>query len=473
MNKSHNWELLCLRRLIARVLNKAHFFRHAFHFGTITGMTFRKHILFNRYGFFWGLAVLLIAACASSPTPQPEAVAQSVLVVPTLTPFQPQSDAALNPTLKPMTLQIEPTYTPYPTKYVAVENLPTPIMVIPAPDAGLPDFSLLNTNNPLTGLPVSDPSLLERRPMVIKIANSPDYIRPQSGLTLADVVYEYYIEWGDTRFIAVLYGNDSTMVGPVRSGRYFDEHVARMYNAFLVFKGADPRELSYLKDSTLNDFLVIVYSNGSVCPPVVIGPERRDSYNNAFFNTTKWAACAIRKGIDNSKPSLRGGFFTEQVAQGSGLNATHIYSFFSNYSYNYWDYDPATHKYFRYQEANDMVAKKPEAYAPLSDAQTGLPVTTDNVVVLFVPYTFENKYDAHDEVYHIDLLASGNAYVFRDGFATPAIWNRTDENQPLLLTTLTGNPIYLRPGRTFYEVMGVNSTYSQNGTDWHFTFQTP
>ena len=45
-----------------------------------------------------------------------------------------------------------------------------------------------------------------------------------------------------------------------------------------------------------------------------------------------------------------------------------------------------------------MVSKKPEAYAPLSDAQTGLPVTTDNVVVLFVPYIFANQYDAHDEV---------------------------------------------------------------------------
>jgi hypothetical protein len=205
----------------------------------------------------------------------------------------------------------------------------------------------------------------------------------------------------------------------------------------------------------------------------VVGPERRDSYNNAFFNTSKWAACAIRNGIDNSKQSLRGGFFTEQVAQGTALDATRIYSLFSKYSYNYWDYDATTHKYFRYQEANDMVGNKVEAYEPLSDAQTGLPVTADNVVVLFVPYTFENQYDAHDEVYHIDLLASGNAYVFRDGVATPAIWNRTDENQPLLLTTLTGNPIYLRPGRTFYEVMGVNSTYTQDGEDWHFVFQTP
>jgi hypothetical protein len=345
-------------------------------------------------------------------------------------------------------------------------------MVIPTPGGGIPDFSALNTNSPLTGLPVSDPSLLNRRPMAIKIANSPDYVRPQSGLTLADVVYEYYIEWGDTRFIAVMYGNDSPMVGPVRSGRYFDEHIARMYNAFLMFKGADPRELSYLENSTLNDFLVIVYTQDSVCPPVKLGPERRDSYNNAFVNTAKWAFCAAKRGIDNSRQALRGGFFTEYVAAGD-LSATRIFSFFSNYSYNYWDYDAATHKYFRYQEANDIVGKKSESYAPLSDAQTGLPVTADNVVVLFVPYTFGNQFDAHDEVYHIDLVDSGNAYVFRDGFATPAIWNRTDVNQPLLLTTLSGNPIYLRPGNTFYEVMGVTSTYKQDGTDWHFVFNTP
>ena len=412
---------------------------------------------------------MVIASCASSPSPAPESVILSVL--PTLTPFQPQSDAQANPASMPATPQVEPTYTPYPTKYVVVENLPTPALVLPTPNGEMPSFNSLNTNNPLTGLPVSDPSLLDRRPMVIKVANAPDTIRPQSGLTLADVVYEYYIEWGDTRFIAVMYGNDSSMVGPVRSGRYFDEHVARMYNAFLVFKFADPREYSYLKNSTLNEFLVVPGS--ASCPPFLFGPEKRDDYNNFFFNTTKWAACAARTGLDNSKQTLRGGFFTEQVARGSTLDATRIYSYFSRYSYNYWDYDAATHKYFRYQEANDIVGKNVEAYAPLSDAQTGLPVTADNVVVLFVPYTFENQYDADDEVYHIDLIASGNAYVFRDGYSTPAIWNRTDENQPLLLTTLTGNPIYLRPGRTFYEVLGVNSSHTQEGTGWRFVFQTP
>ncbi len=434
-------------------------------------MTFRQHNTAGRGNVLWILTAILVASCASpSPSSIPDAIAQAVPAVATLTPFQPQPPTAINPALKPMAPQIEPTYTPYPTKFVNSENLPTPVLVAPTSDSGITDYASLDTNNPLTGLPVSDPSLLNRRPMVIKVANAPDYIRPQSGLTLADVVYEYYIEWGDTRFIAVMYGNDSPMVGPVRSGRYFDEHVARMYNAFLMFKFADPREYSYLQNSTLNEFLVVP-GNGP-CPPYVFGPEKRDDYNNFFFNTAKWANCAARMGFDNSKQNLRGGFFADFVVE-TDLLAARIYSFFSKYSYNYWEYDPTIHKYFRYQEANDIVEKKSEAYAPLSDAQTGLPVTAENVVVLLVPYTFENQFDAHDEVYHIDLIDSGNAYVFRDGYATPAIWRRTDEDQPLLLTTLTGTPIYLRPGRTFYEVMGVTSTYTQDNADWRFVFSTP
>jgi len=356
-------------------------------------------------------------------------------------------------------------HSPYPTRFVRPETLPVPVEIVPPSQA-----AALNIYNPLTGLPVSDPSFLQHRPLAIKIANSPDYVRPQSGLTLADVVFEYYIEWGDTRFIGIFYSNHPAMVGPVRSGRYFDEHVMRMYHAFLVFKSADPRELSYLQGGDLKDYLVIVGFGG--CSPYFTGPYVRDSYNNQFFNSTKWAACALKKGVDNSAQVINGGFFTEDAPE-SAISVTRIYSSYSIYSYNYWDYDPVTYKYFRYQEANDILRGKPEAYTPLSDAQTGLPVTAENVVTLFVPYIYANSYNAHDQVFNIDLVDYGNAYVFRDGVVIPAVWHRTYQDQPILLTTPDGDPIYLRPGRTFYEVMGVNSTTTQNGSDWRFVFKTP
>ncbi|MBI5945263.1 MAG: DUF3048 domain-containing protein [Chloroflexi bacterium] len=408
----------------------------------------------------WILTFSLISSCASSPNLTPAAVSLSVIA--TLTPFQPQPGLTIDPNLNP---QIGPTFTPYPTRYIPPQGISTPVAVLPQTDG-----SLLNINNPLTGLPVSDAAFLQRRPLAIKIANAPDYVRPQSGLTLADVIYEYYIEWGDTRFIAVFYSNNPAMVGPVRSGRYFDEHVTRMYHAFLVFKSADPRELSYLQGSDLKDFLVIVGFGG--CSPYFTGPYHRDSYNNQFFNSTKWADCAEKKGVDNSPQALSGGFFAEDVPE-STQKASRIFSYYSEYNYNFWEYDPATHQYFRYQESQDMVNGKAEAYALLSDAQTGLPVTAANVVTLFVPHIYANTFNAHDQVFNIDLIDFGNAYVFRDGSAIPAMWQRVHEDQPLLLTTLEGEPIYLRPGRTAFQVLGVNSTHTQSGEDWRFVFQTP
>lgn len=415
------------------------------------------------------LSLLLTIACSTTPTPDalplPPTVEPAPVLgeaFPTPTPFQPMD--APNPYLAPPTSQPAPTFTPYPTQYVQPQGMSVPVEIVPSVE------NTASITNPLTGLLASDPTFLERRPIAIKVGNSPDYVRPQSGLTLADVVYEYYIEWGDTRFIAVFYGNHPERVGPVRSGRYFDEHITRMYHAFFFFKGADKREMDYFRSLDISDFMIITgFGN---CPPFFVGPYKRDAYNNVFFDLTRWAACAARRGLDNSPQEIKGGFFSEE-APPSALSISRIYSYYSVYNYNFWEYDPAQGLYVRYQESQDMVDGKAEAYAPLRDDLTKLPVTASNVVVLFAPHVFINNNQAEDEIYRIDLIDYGNAYVFRDGVAVPARWVRPERDQPFMLTTLDGDPLYLKPGQTFYQVMGATSSYQLNGSEWRFVFQTP
>ena len=77
------------------------------------------------------------------------------------------------------------------------------------------------------------------------------------GSTQADTVYEYYIEWLNTRFIGVFYGDNAKQIGPVRSGRYFDEHITRMYHGYYVFNYADPREFNYFLGGDLEKFVVV------------------------------------------------------------------------------------------------------------------------------------------------------------------------------------------------------------------------
>src|SRR5574341_876213 len=116
---------------------------------------------------------------------------------------------------------------------------------------------------------------------------------------------------------------------------------------------------------------------------------------------------------------------------------------------------------------------KPESYAPLMDELTKQQVQADNVIELFVSHTFAKEFEQEDEVYHINLIDSGNAFVFRDGYVFPAHWMRTDIDQPLLITGLSGTPIYLKPGVTFYQVIGETSSDWSDGTDWHFDFHAP
>jgi len=109
----------------------------------------------------------------------------SAFGIPTPTPFQPGPENASD------SLYADAAPTPLSLPTVSLPTVPptdTPIPTIP-PTATVPPVI-----NPLTGLPQADPSLLERRPMAIKIANYTRYVRPQSGLTLADQVFEYYIE---------------------------------------------------------------------------------------------------------------------------------------------------------------------------------------------------------------------------------------------------------------------------------------
>ena len=66
--------------------------------------------------------------------------------------------------------------------------------------------SPLQTLNPLTGLPVADPSLLQLPALLVSISHFPVNARPQAGLSFAPYVFEIYITEGATRFLTTFYG---------------------------------------------------------------------------------------------------------------------------------------------------------------------------------------------------------------------------------------------------------------------------
>jgi hypothetical protein len=72
--------------------------------------------------------------------------------------------------------------------------------------------------NPLTGLPVTDASLLDLPALLVSISHFPVTARPQAGLSFAPYVFEVYITEGATRFLATFYGEFPVPEAPVTGG---------------------------------------------------------------------------------------------------------------------------------------------------------------------------------------------------------------------------------------------------------------
>ncbi len=392
------------------------------------------------------IVTLTIAACGPQATPVPTAEATRPPATATVPPTSTATPTEVPPS--PTPTAIPPTATPAP-KAVGPDNFPPGV-------------------DPLTGLPVSDPALLERRPMAVKISNDPRAMRPQWGLNEADIVYEYYAELGRTRFIGVFYGQDGEQVGPIRSARLFDAHIVRMYKAALAFVSADFRVLDYLFSAEFADRLVSEYPAG--CPPMCrVDPQ---GWNHVLTNTSDLSKYLTEQGIDNSRQNL-GGMYFDPAPPPGGQQADRINVRYSMSFYGQWDYDPASGRYIRSQDTAEAQTPADEQYAVLTDRVDGQPVQADNVVVLFVPHEYWFK-QGRTEIFDIQLNGFGKAYVFRDGQVYEVSWGRNAAGQVLSLFYPDGSRFPLKPGRTFYQVVGASSQVSQPAEGvWRFLFWLP
>jgi hypothetical protein len=350
----------------------------------------------------------------------------------------------------------------------SVTPAPTESNIYLTPTPGYPEDGFGPTNfpidiNPLTGLS-TDPAKLDRRPMLIKVSNLPRDVRPQSGLSRADIVYEYYTEEGTTRFIAIYYGQDAEQVGSIRSARFFDEHIIRMYRGLFVFGSGDERVRERLYNSIFADRLIVEWQ--VECPALC----RPDPVTNYLMADTSALHDYVREsGISDQKQNLDGMHFQMQVPEG-GQPAGRVYAWYSAVIYNRWDYDPPSGRYYRYVDVENALEGQPEVYKPLRDALGDIPIAADNMVVLMMPHEF---FSISPEIVEMQFYESGPAYAFRDGQSYELEWVRENEVGLYSLYTKAGEMYPFKPGTTWFEVMGVSTAIKQNEKDWRFEMRFP
>ena len=382
-------------------------------------------------------AVLLISGCTQS-APRDLSDLEETAVVQTLT--------AMAPTLPP------PTETPTPTATSTPTPTPTKVTSL-GPDNFPADV------NPLTGLQVEDPSLLERRPVIVKVANYPAVGRPHAGLSYADIVLEYYIGEGSNRFAALYYGQDASKIGPVRSGRLVDPELARMYQAVLAFSGANEENvLPRIYDLLGNRIL----TEGN-CPGLC-----RDDYTvvGVFANSADVTTTLAARGVTQSKPDLTGMLFDTKLPSG-GRKAEKATLFYNYLDKGDWVYDESSGKYLRWIEnANNY-----EQMIPLVDRLNNEQLAFSNVIMAYATYT-EYSSVLHD-IAVWDNTSGMKAVVFRDGQAYDVTWKASSQEKPIQFFDAQGNLFPLKPGNTWINLIGSSSNLEVSNAEWLFTFRMP
>ncbi|HEX9018037.1 MAG TPA: DUF3048 domain-containing protein [Anaerolineaceae bacterium] len=382
---------------------------------------------------------------------------------------------------------IAPTHTPLPS--ATATETPVPVTATPTsspttayPVAGRGPSGFASGVDPLTGLEVKDPNLLNRRPIVIKVENIPREHRPQWGLSLADLVFEYYTEFGATRFAAVFYGNDAQQVGPIRSGRFFDTNVVQMYKAIFVYGSAYQAVQQRFFNSDFAKRLIL--ETNQSCPALCrYDPTGQDLL---VANTVAMQDYVKSRGVDNSVQNLDGMLFKQPAPANATSSANQVYVRYSGAIYNRWDYDPTSGRYLRFADKENDVNRNHEVYAQLTDRLTGNPIAVENVVTLCVPHQyFVKRTDA--EVLDIIMNpgtpsykgcdgktykgGSGVAYVARDGQMFTVTWQRSKLDSVVTLVNADGSLFPFKPGQTWFEVIGASSTVASKDGAWHFVHQ--
>ncbi len=277
---------------------------------------------------------------------------------------------------------------------------------------------------PLTGLPVNDEDELDRPALAVKIDNHPR-ARPQTGIDLADIVFEVRAE-GVTRFMAVFHSEAPAPVGPVRSSRTSDfDLLSGLDRPLYASSGGNDNVMAGVRNldiqAVTNASNTEYFRDGSRPAPHNLYVNAEDLWAVADEATAPEAWFEYRRADDDLSPSAEPIEGPVTIAYKGEPVVTHT-----------WD----------------------DAEGGWLRTQNGLPHTTvtgdqlapENVVIMVTTYGVSSADITSPEVVSV---GSGQLFVLTDGHVLQGTWTRPAADEKPVLIDSSGSPIALSPGRTW------------------------
>ena len=338
------------------------------------------------------------------------------------------------------------TLTPLPSP-TSTSIPPSPSVPPPTPTSTASKTPEPQAINPLTGQPVQDPVTLCQRPLLVSVSNFPVSSRPQAGLSAAAQVWETFIGEGMTRLLTVFYGDyvqdleeiinnrlaegsqEGFVIGPVRSGRVVYEDIKTLFEGGrLITAGASSDVAAQLTGRSS------VYSSN---------PDDINSAGVAVGDLAGEPGCHV-------DPSHYTTLAFDPVLPSGGEDAPFVRIVYNYLNQIGWEYDPEHGAYLRFQDKADGTGD----LFPATDRLTGEQLAFENVVVMWAQHRFVTPTIIEMELVYV---WDQKGLLFRDGKVYDIKWST--RRGELVLHDDEGNPIPLKPGHSFFEVVSWQSTW--------------
>ena len=290
----------------------------------------------------------------------------------------------------------------------------------------------------LSGLPV-DEKIGNRRPVAIML-NNLEAAQPMSGVSYADVVYEYVVEGAITRLMGLFENYDKLeKIGSVRSCREYFVYTALEFDAIYMHFG----QASYAVDLLNKDYVDNLNGLGPAGDICYYRTTDRKAPHNVYTGVNGITAGIKEMGYrENHYDGYTGKFkfcdLDKVVTNENGKSAKHIEP---NYKINkpWFEYNEETQKYDRYQYDGPQI-----------DDLTGEQISFDNVIL---QYNFWTQLDDKDYL-AFDCHSGGAIQYCTHGKYVSGTWKRDLNEDNYDMSAIRyydgdGNEIEINNGKTF------------------------
>jgi hypothetical protein len=297
-------------------------------------------------------------------------------------------------------------------------------------------------------------------PLLIQVENLYQ-ARPQSGLSTAQVLYEYQTEGGISRFTGLWYTLPpaADLLGPVRSARLVDLRLLQIYGGALIYSGASnyvDAELANDSNRHFDDPEPPLFRTSSPSAPPA---NKYGSPHNLYTNGSNLATFASSKDPGTVSYQLWQRTAIASLPAG-GAAVTSFQVPLSTEETPIFTYQPATQEY----ERSEPATPEYPATGVLNDATTNQPWETPTIVILQVPVIpvaadNENPSGGYTEGldFGIGPSASGSGQLAVGGQLYPISWSQGTSGPPQF-TLADGQPAPIAPGQVLIELVPQGDT---------------